>query len=186
MICPISWLLCHSEADEVVNLGCDSSLLTDYITLSSLSFTPDSNFQPVLSKYHWRLAPSADSDGKVGKLKVHGSNNVRSSEQRLRGFITSGSGDVRNKTLRVEVESLFPRWRWLVSCYSVTHSVLLLLYHRCSPTVTSFLTMNKLVPAVAYFIAAVNIFPTADSLFILLRKSPLSWRCRKRLLPHGI
>lgn len=102
MICPISWLVWHTEADEVVNLSTDSSILTDYITLSSLSFTPDSNFQPVLSKYHWRVAQSADSDGKVKKLKVHGSNNVRSSGQRLRHFITSGSRYVRNKTLRVD------------------------------------------------------------------------------------
>lgn len=102
MICPISWLLWHTEADEVVNLGHDSSHLTDYITLSSLSFTPDSNFQPVLSKYHWRVDRSADSDGKVRKLKVHSSNNVRSSEQRLRGFVTSGPWYVKNKTLHVE------------------------------------------------------------------------------------
>lgn len=102
MMCPISQLLWHTEADELVNLSRDSSLLTDYITLSSLSFTPDSNFQPVLSKYHWQVARRADSDGKVGKLKVHSSNNCRSSEQCLRGFITPGLWYVKNKTLSAE------------------------------------------------------------------------------------
>lgn len=137
MICPIFQLLWHTETDEVVNLGRDSSLLTDYITLSSLSFTPDSNFQPVLSKYHWRVARRADSDGKVGKLKVHGSNNVRSSKQHWRGFIASGSWYVGNKTLHPLQTTLTHRC-WLFSDNSRTLCVLLLLYHSNLPTITIF------------------------------------------------